>query len=72
MALLLWLYAHRRTNAARIIVLAAAAGSLVVSAWPPRAIVWISQKQPAPATYPEIAVVYKPELCWIPSWQVSA
>ena len=62
MALLLWLYARRRTNAVRGIVLAAAAGSLVVAAWPPRAIVWTSQKQPAPAAYPEIAVVYKPEL----------
>jgi hypothetical protein len=61
MALLLWLYARRRTTVARAIVLAALAWSLVDTAWPPSAIAWASQKQLAPAEYPEVAVVFAPE-----------
>ena len=61
MALLLWLYAHRRTGAARAILAAVLVWGLVESAWPPPAIAWAAQKQPAPAEHPEIAVVFAPQ-----------
>jgi hypothetical protein len=61
MALLLWLYARRRTGAARAIVAAVVVWALVQSAWPPRAVAWAAQKQPAPAEHAEIAVVFAPQ-----------
>jgi hypothetical protein len=61
MALLLWLYARRRTGAARAILAAVLVWGLVESAWAPPAIAWAAQKQPAPAEHPEIAVVFAPQ-----------
>ena len=52
MALLLWLYARRRTGAARAILAAVLVWGLVESAWAPPAIAWAAQKQPAPAEHP--------------------
>ncbi len=61
LALLLWLYPRRRTGAARAIVAAVLVWGLVQSAWPPPAVAWAPEKQPAPAEHPEIAVVFAPQ-----------
>jgi hypothetical protein len=61
MALLLWLYARRRTGAARAIVAAVLVWGLVESAWAPPAIAWAAQNEAAPAEHPEIAVVFAPQ-----------
>jgi hypothetical protein len=61
MALLLWLYACRRTGAARAILAAVLVWALVQSGWPPHAIAWAPPNQLAPAEHPEIALVFAPQ-----------
>jgi hypothetical protein len=60
-ALLLWLYARRRTGAARAILAAVLVWALLQSAWPPPAIARAPRNEAAPPEHSEIAVVFAPQ-----------
>jgi len=60
-ALLLWLYARRRTGVARAIAVAAFLWSTVDSAWPPKASARMPIQQAMPLEHPEITAAFAPD-----------